>query len=133
MAKVRFRSSSKNVYANKIQYTQEELNEKFTYKDGKLYHKNYRDRVSRGPNLEGVEARRSISPAGRCQISIDGNLYLRSRVIWKMINGIDPVEVIDHRNNDCTDDRIENLRDISQSENLTRGRWPNSKLVEHLK
>ena len=132
MAKVRFKSSSKNVYANKIPYTQEELNERFTYKDGKLYHKNYRDRISRGPNLEGVEAGKTLFD-GRCHITIDYSCYYRSRVIWKMINGIDPVEVVDHINNDCTDDRIENLRDISQTENIVRGRWPNSKLVEHLK
>ena len=131
MAKVRFKSSSKNVYANKIPYTQEELNERFTYKDGKLYHKNYRDRISRGPNLEGVEAGKFSN--NRCQIALDYSLYYRSRLIYKMLNGNDPIEVIDHINNDCTDDRIENLRDISQTENMVRGRWPNSKLVEHLK
>ena len=112
MAKVRFRSSSKNVYANKIPYTQEQLNEMFTYKDGKLFHKNYRDRISAGKNYEGKEAG-VFNNSNRCVISLNYTKYLRSRLIYKMLNGNDPVEVIDHINNDCTDDSLENLRAIS--------------------
>ena len=73
----KFKSSYKNVYANKIPYTQEQLNEMFTYKDGKLYHKNYRDRAFRGTDFEGVEAGRNATD-GRCQIRINYNLYMRS-------------------------------------------------------
>ena len=127
----KFKSNSSNVYANEIPYTQEQLNERFTYKNGKLYHKNYRNRVSTGPNLEGTEAGKILLD-GRCQIGINYTYYYRSRLIWKMKNGNDPLEVIDHINNDCSDDRIENLRDIAQGDNMCRGRWPNSKLIEHL-
>ena len=129
----KFKSSHKNVYASKIPYTQEQLNEMFTYKNGKLYHKNYRDRVPAGPNLEGKEAGRFNSyNFNRCQIAINCAYYYRYRLIYKMLKGNDPVGVIDHIDNDCTNDKIENLRDISQNENIIRGRWPNSKLVEHL-
>tara|TARA_R110000796_G_C14225874_1_gene395263 strand:+ start:54 stop:476 length:423 start_codon:yes stop_codon:yes gene_type:complete len=134
----KFKSSYKNVYANKIPYTQEQLNEMFTYKDGKLYHKNYRDRAFRGTDLEGVEAG-NTGLGGRSQVKIKNSLYLRSRLIWKMLNGIDPVEVIDHINNDCTNDRIENLRDISQRDNrwegktiadkLSGGNWAEVKMI----
>ena len=126
-----FRSNSSNVYANKIPYTQEELNEMFTYTDGKLFHKNYRDRSPKGINYEGKEAGKILLD-GRCQIGIDYSLYLRSRLIYKMLNGNDPVGVVDHIDNDCTNDKIENLRDIPQNENMVRGRWSSSKLVEHL-
>ena len=126
-----FRSNSSNVYANKIPYTQEELNEMFTYTDGKLFHKNYRDRISAGKNYEGKEAGKILLD-GRCHITIDYSCYYRSRLIYKMLNGNDPVGVVDHIDNDCTNDKIENLRDIPQIENMVRGRWPNSKLVEHL-
>ena len=114
----KFKSNHENVYASRIPYTQEQLNEMFTYENGKLYHKNYRDRVFRGPNLEGKEAGR-FSTANRCQIRINYTYYLRSRLIYKMLNGNDPVGVIDHIDNNCTNDRIENLQDVSQHYN----RW----------
>ena len=123
----KFKSSYRNVYANRIPYTQKQLNEIFTYVDGKLYHKNYRDRIFRGTDLEGVEAGKSMTD-GRCQIRINYTYYMRSRLIWKMLNGIDPIGVIDHINNDCTDDRIENLRDISQRDN----RWEGKTIADKL-
>lgn len=128
MAKVRFRSSSKNVYANKIPYTQEELNEMFTYKNGKLYHKNYRNRASTGIDYEGKEAG-NTGLGGRSQVKIKNSLYLRSRLIWKMLNGNDPVGVLDHIDDNCTNDKIENLQDVPQQYN----RWGKLKLVENLK
>ena len=123
----KFKSSYKNVYANKIPYTQEQLNEMFTYEDGKLYHKNYRDRVFRGTDLEGVEAGRNLLD-GRCQIGINWTYYFRSRLIFKMLNGNDANGVVDHINNDCTNDRIENLRDISQRDNRWKGKTIADKL-----
>ena len=115
----KFKSNSSNVYAKEIPYTQEQLNERFTYTDGKLFYKNYRDRISAGKNYEGLEAGRFSPTTGRCQIGINYSKYLRSRLIYKMLNGNDPVGVLDHVNNDCTDDRIENLQDVSQQYN----RW----------
>jgi len=117
----KFKSSYRNVYANKIPYTQEQLNEMFTYEDGKLYHKNYRDRIPAGKNYEGVEAGRTALN-GRCQVSINYIKYYRSRLIFKMLHGNDANGVVDHINNDCTNDRIENLRDISQRENRWEGK-----------
>ena len=120
----KFKSSYKNIYANEIPYTQEELNEMFTYKNGKLYHKNYRDRASRGRNFEGLEAG-TFNGWNRCTISINNKRYYRSRMIFKMLNGNDPIGVCDHINNDCTNDRIENLQDVTQHYN----RWGKLKLV----
>jgi len=117
----KFKSSYRNVHANRIPYTQKQLNEMFTYEDGKLYHKNYRDRIFRGRDFEGVEAGKNLLD-GRCQIGINYNFYLRSRLIFKMLNGNDANGVVDHINNDCTNDRIENLRDISQRDNRWKGK-----------
>lgn len=39
------------------------------------------------------------------------------RIIWKYHTGVDPVGVIDHINQDKLDNRIENLRDVSQDIN----------------
>tara|TARA_R100001244_G_C5102758_1_gene119221 strand:+ start:92 stop:454 length:363 start_codon:yes stop_codon:yes gene_type:complete len=118
----KFKKCAGNVYANEIPYNSKELNERFTYKKGKLYHLNYRDRCSRGPNMEGVEAGRKLLN-GRCQVRIDYSLYYRSRLIYKMLNGNDPVGVLDHIDNDCTNDKIGNLQDVTQTYN----RWYKSK------
>lgn len=45
-----------------------------------------------------------------------GQSLLAHRVIWKMVHGEDP-ETIDHINGIPSDNRIENLRSVSQAEN----------------
>ena len=53
----------------------------------------------------------------RQRLSIDGKSYYAHRVAWAMVHGVDPSGVIDHINQDIKDNRIANLRDVSQSEN----------------
>ena len=43
--------------------------------------------------------------------------YKAHRVVWKMVHGVDPSGEIDHINGDRADNRISNLRDVSQSGN----------------
>jgi hypothetical protein len=52
-----------------------------------------------------------------------GQYLMRSRIIWKMHHGKDPLGYIDHINGDSLDDRIENLRDVVSGEN-SRNRGP---------
>jgi hypothetical protein len=52
------------------------------------------------------------------QVRVNNELYLAHRVIWKMINGKDPVNVIDHIDNNPLNNNVSNLRDITQRENL---------------
>jgi len=54
---------------------------------------------------------------------VDGVNYFAHRIVWKMVHGFDPL-VIDHKNHDRSDNRVENLRNGTQKENcafLKRG------------
>ena len=51
---------------------------------------------------------------------VDGELYTLSKLVWKYHMGVEPKGVIDHINGDSTDNRIENLQDITQSQNLSK-------------
>jgi hypothetical protein len=50
---------------------------------------------------------------GRVVVSILGDAYLRSRLIYKMHSRQEPQGLVDHLNRDLLDDRFENLRDIT--------------------
>ena len=62
---------------------------------------------------------------GRHRICFKKRFYPRARVIWMMHHGeIADGLVIDHINNDCTDDRIENLQAITQRQNTVKELGP---------
>ena len=65
---------------------------------------------------EGDEAG-TICKEGYCKIQIFGKIYKRSRLAWLYVYGEFPVKHIDHINRDRLDDRISNLRDVSNLEN----------------
>ena len=56
----------------------------------------------------------SPSKDGRIRIRIDGTLYYRYRLAWLYVTGSWPEKNIEHINGDPTDDKWENLRDVSQ-------------------
>jgi hypothetical protein len=57
-------------------------------------------------------------------ISIFGDTYLRSRLIYKMRSRQEPQGVVDHINRDPLDDRFENLRDVTIGGSLSNSRSP---------
>lgn len=54
---------------------------------------------------------------GRRRVRYLGVKYLTSRVVWLMNTGSWPKHQIDHKNNDPSDDRFENLREASYAGN----------------
>tara|TARA_X000001382_G_C3048812_1_gene140373 strand:- start:20 stop:436 length:417 start_codon:yes stop_codon:yes gene_type:complete len=56
------------------------------------------------------------------RVRVNGVEYLTSRVIWKMVTGKDPDQVIDHIDNNPLNNDISNLRDVTQTENLLNRR-----------
>ena len=52
-------------------------------------------------------------------VSVDGRTYLKHRVIWTLVHGDLPKgRVIDHINRNGYDNRLENLRAVSQQDNI---------------
>lgn len=60
---------------------------------------------------------------GRRQIRVDGNTYLASRLAWLYMTGVWPQNEIDHHNRIKGDDRWENLRDATHSQNMYNRDW----------
>lgn len=91
--------------------SQEELLSLFYYKDGGLYWK-----VNKQKALKDSKAGFVCKTHGYYFIRVNTKLYREHRLIWKMLKGVDPVE-LDHINRNKTDNRIENLREVTRTEN----------------
>lgn len=96
--------------------TVDRLKHLFEYRDGKVYRR--------------VDVQGARYPAGSragCEVSaksvkmrtirIDGVACLEHRVVYALVHGSWPEQFIDHENGDTLDNRIENLRDVSNREN----------------
>ena len=92
---------------------QDRLNELLEYRDGKVYWK-----VDRGSRkCKGKEAGTDHGKGYKAlRIRELGGSMLLHRVIWIMHHG-DAPEMLDHINNDKSDNRIENLRPATRVQN----------------
>jgi hypothetical protein len=57
-----------------------------------------------------------IDSKGYIRIRTNGSVWVAHRVIWKLVHSIEP-DFIDHINGIRHDNRIENLRSVTQTEN----------------
>lgn len=64
----------------------------------------------------------SVKPSRRVMINVWGHMICAHRAAWAIFYGSWPSKCIDHINGDATDNRICNLRDCTQSENMKNAR-----------
>ena len=60
----------------------------------------------------------TINHDGYIRIKIDNRLYMAHRLAWLYVYGQWPANTIDHINRIRSDNRIENLRDVTHRENM---------------
>lgn len=120
---------------NKFELTKEVLDELFSYDpfSGKLFWKRrelkyfagHRHYVSWNNRFEGKEALTAKNNEGYFCGTVLGNNVKAHRLIWVIFHGVWP-ETIDHINGNKSDNRIENLRDVSLSINLKNQKMKNT-------
>lgn len=94
--------------------SQERLAELFEYRDGKLF---WREARRHGQIKAGSEAG-TLTPFGYMRVNINRRIYAAHRLIWTLLRGLIPEGAeIDHINGVRDDNRIENLRLATASEN----------------
>jgi hypothetical protein len=90
----------------------EHLKEYFFTLDGVLYaRKSYCNRVKKGQEVG------SNNGKGYLQVMCKGKFYMVHRVIYLLETGVWPEGVLDHKNGNTLDNRIENLRPMTQAQN----------------
>ena len=96
-----------------------------SYQDGALYWKEKPCRRVMAGSIAG-----NVNGANRHQITYRGKVYMRSRLIWEMHNGIIPEGMeVDHEDRNTLNDSIGNLRLLNRSNNaFNRGVQSNNKL-----
>ena len=76
-------------------------------------------KCSRGNNRIKAGSRAgSVYPTGYRFIGIDNTDYAESRLAWLYVHGVFPTQVIDHIDGYRDNNRISNLRDVSQADNV---------------
>lgn len=98
-----------------MELTQELVKELFDYRDGFLY---WKIRPANGVQIGDRAASLSRRPKGNKYVVIIKRVnFLCSRVIFLWHKGYLPL-MVDHENRITTDDRIENMREASRSQNM---------------
>jgi hypothetical protein len=91
--------------------SQELLLELFVYKDGQLLHKNKLKNGLQAGSIVGTKDK-----DGYLKTLIKRKAYRLHRLVWIMHHGYEP-KVLDHINGIPDDNRIENLREATHSQN----------------
>jgi hypothetical protein len=91
--------------------TQDNLKDYFTYKDGNLFWKRQPSRRITVGSIAG-----NLTERGYIQVKVFNKRFYAHRIIFFMFNGYFPQE-LDHIDGNKSNNRIENLRDSTKSQN----------------
>jgi hypothetical protein len=80
------------------------------------------NRIGRTQGARPGESAGTKKPCGRLEISIFGRRHYAHRLAWVIAHGNWPAGVVDHINGDPSDNRLCNLRDVSQQINTQNRR-----------
>ena len=78
----------------------------------------FRWRVSQCPRIPAGSLAGCLEADGYVRIQIDGKRYPAGPLAWFYTHRVWPAQVIDHKNRDRADNRLANLRCVTQGENL---------------
>ena len=88
------------------------IRNRFYYEDGKILVK----RSGQWKGKVGQEAGTSSRKDGRRIIQVSGKRFFTHQIVWLMFNDSLPDTTIDHKDRDCNNNRIENLRAATRTE-----------------
>lgn len=96
--------------------TPENVHDLFEYRDGSLFWKISKRGIKRESKLAGTYQH------GYIQVRFRKEHYYAHRIVWLMFYGEWPAQLIDHIDRDKSNNRIENLRLASKSQNNVNAR-----------
>lgn len=106
--------------------TQDRLKELFDYQDGQLIRKVSRGRGKTGGRWKEGTVLGTKTSGGYVLASVDYALYKLHRLIWLWHYGQFPLFCIDHIDGNPSNNRIENLREATDAQNMQNQRRPRS-------
>lgn len=74
------------------------------------------NRVTRCPTALKGDRAGTVGVKGYRQVYLSGTIYYEHRLVWFYVHGYWPIQ-IDHINGDRSDNRLANLREVTQSQN----------------
>lgn len=104
--------------ASRVMPSQVELHRLFDYVGGRLLWK-----IDIAKNVKAGSVAGSTSTTSYMQVSINNKIYLLHRIVYAWHYG-DVPPVLDHVNGDKTDNRVENLRPATMTQNAMNRKTP---------
>ena len=97
--------------------SQEILNDLFIYDNGKLFWK-----IKPCKNVYIGDEAGTYCERGYRRVTLNHKRYLLHRVIFKMFHNTEP-DYIDHIDGNTTNNKIENLQELTHKENCQKKNW----------
>jgi hypothetical protein len=89
-------------------------------------------RFGNGRNVKPWQLAGSINGHGHRTIKINGKSMQAHRIIWLYVYGHFPSNVVDHKNRNASDNRLNNLRNVSQKDNAQNIALPKHNKSGHI-